>query len=149
MRPLAAIKSSILTLWPNVNYYFINNSIITKILFKPNNAVNYWALMSSHWVSEAPFKCNIWCIFIVLTFDPCIYYMSFDRLCPKLSGRSLNGICALVLEANLSEWGFAKLGSLFVHFFSRDGGHVGLLDFIFPLCNGCSWQWVEVVQWEH
>ena len=45
---------------------FINNVFISRFLFKRNKAVNNWTLIYPHTASEAPFKFNILCIFIVL-----------------------------------------------------------------------------------
>ena len=42
--------------------------------------------------------------------------MSFDSHCPELNGRSVNGICTLVHQANFSEGGFAKLVPFFPTF---------------------------------
>ena len=72
---------------------FINNVYISRLLFKRNKAVNNWALIYSHTASEAPFKFNILCIFIVLRPDHCTKYVSC-RL-------SLSGLVWTVSERDL------------------------------------------------
>ena len=52
---------------------------------------------------------------LVLTIVPYTCRVVFP--CPELSGRSVNGICTLVHQANFSEGGFAKLVPIPTFFF--------------------------------
>ena len=87
IRPSGTIISSILSLQLNVIYYFISNSFISRLLYKRNKDVNNWVLISSHRASEAPFKLNILCIFIVLSPEHCFDLTVSER---DLHSRSLS-----------------------------------------------------------
>ena len=64
---------------------------------------------------------------LVLTVVPYTCRVVFP--CPELSGRSVNGICILVHQANFSEGGFAKLVPIPTPFFFFFFFLAGLGDF--------------------
>ena len=101
MRASGTKISSILTLLLNVIYYFIINCFISRLLYKRNKAVNNWALISSNRASEAPFQFNILCIFIVLSPDHYVYYVSFRQ--------SLSGVDLTVSERDLQSRSSSEL----------------------------------------
>ena len=80
------------------------------------------------------------CSDLIIVLTTCHFY----RLCPEMSGRSVNRILTLVHQANFSEGEFAKLVPLsplsfflflFLFYYGRVGGFSSLLHLFFFVCK--------------